>query len=673
MSLSIPTYTLVRVITSVVLFFTVWCAKVNYTFSDSQLTLLTSQSIVQHGTINLYRYKVSSTPEQFSNGKWKYTNRQRNETIYYSYPLGSAFISVPFVAAANVFGLDMSIAAHDTWLQTLLAAITAVLIFLLTGRLLKLFANETIAYVVAVLFSFGTSYMSSVGTALWSFNYEIIAILLVVHIIVQAEMQRDAHARPVLLATLVFLAWLCRPSALGFAAIVSAWVFWRNRKSMFVYGGVLLAWFLVFVCISESTFELFVPPYYNPFFWTSYSFANSSFTSRLMAMLFSPARGLFVFTPLLVVAFGGLFSASLRKNKYYLAALGWFLMQVLLVATQRNWWGGWCFGPRLFTDALPPLAILLTLTINEWRVQGKLRRFIPVLTVFGCFGVFVHTAQGMYNTQTLLWNNSPNIDDMPDYYAWNWKHSQLVASETGNIIKQREIQLGGELDPFLKLIAPGSHLLYGEPDNITRNIFDRWNTNSEVQFHNNLYTIETAHVDTFWITAKNFEQIKNMDYYSIVQPSNLRPLGTWLKAFDDATILLSVRDEATTGLSNESKAYLKSIGATPDSLKFRQGYSLVIRQGKLVAEKFEQNDSAAINLSLDALKISLRSCGNNSGNCSVIKVNGTEHSLNARGFNVVVIDNQGKVVQSTRFDTHVHDAQEQKVFAVIRNTNYKQK
>lgn len=667
MSLSIPVFTVARLLTSVLLFFTIWCAKLNYTFSDSQLTLLTSQSIAQHGSINLYRYKVSSTPEQFANGKWKYTNRQRNETIYYSYPLGSAFISVPVVAAANVFGLDMSIAAHDAWLQSLLAAITAVLIFLLTHRLLKLFANETIAFAVAVLFAFGTSYMSSIGTALWSFNYEIIAILLLLHILVKVELSGSENIRPVLLATLVFAAWLCRPSAVGLAALVSAWVFWRSRKSMFMYGGVLLGWFLLFVLISESTFEMFVPPYYNPFFWTSYSFANSSFTSRLMAMLFSPARGLFVFTPLLLFAFGGLFMASLRKNKFYLAALGWFLLQLLLAATQRNWWGGWCFGPRLLTDALPPLAIMLAITVNEWQLQGKLRRFIPGLAVFGFFGVFAHTAQGMYNPQTLLWNNSPNIDDMPAYYAWNWKHSQLFASETGNKIKQREIELGGELDAYLKLIKPGGHLLYGEPDNITRNIFDRWNEKSEIQFHNNLYSIEKSGIDTFWITSKNFEQIRSMSYYSILQPQNIPTLGKWLKANEKATILLSVRDEGMTNLSAESKAYLKSIGASPDSLKFRQGYTLIVRQGKLAAEKFEQNDSAATSLSLDSLHISLRSCGNNSGNWSSIKINGAEHSLNARGFNAVVLDDKGKVLQSTRFDTHAYDAQEQKVFAVTRS------
>ncbi|MCA6363064.1 MAG: hypothetical protein IM638_08490 [Bacteroidetes bacterium] len=673
MSLPVPAFTIARILTSVLLFFTIWCAKLNYTFSDSQLTLLTSQSIAQHGSINLYRYKVSSTPEQFANGTWKYTNRQRNETIYYSYPLGSAFISVPVVAAANVFGLDMSIAAHDAWLQTWLAAITAVFIFLLTHRLLALLTGEMIAFTVAVFFAFGTAYMSSVGTALWSFNYEIIAVLLLVHIIVKAELNGLEKVRPALLATLVFMAWICRPSAIGLAALVTAWVFWRSRKNIFVYAGVLLAWFLLFVLISERTFELFVPPYYNPFFWTSYSFANSSITTRLLAMLFSPARGLFVFTPVLLFAFGGLFNASLRKNRFYLAAAGWLLLQVVLAATQRNWWGGWCFGPRLLTDALPPLAVMLALTIHEWQLQGKLRRFIPGLAVFGFFSVFIHTAQGMYNPQTLLWNNSPNIDDMPGYYIWNWKHSQLFASETGNKIKQREIELGGELDPYLKLIKPGSHVLFGEPDNITRNIFERWNYSSDTKFHNNLYSIESAGIDTFWITPKNYEQIRSMDYYSILQPQNQPTLGKWLQAHTTETILLSIRDEGMNSLSEETKAYLKSIGASPDSLKFRQGYTLIIRQGKLAAEKFEQNDSAAVNLQTGAYHVALRSCGNNSGNWSVIKVNGTEHSLNARGFNAVVVDEKGKVIQSTRFDTHAYDAQEQKVFAVTRNVNQKRK
>ncbi|MCU0432403.1 MAG: hypothetical protein MUC87_02985 [Bacteroidia bacterium] len=671
MSASLPAFTVARILTSLLLFFTIWCAKVNYTFSDSQLTLLTSQAIAQHGSINLYRYKVSSTPEQFSNGIWKFTNRQRPETIYYSYPLGAAFLSVPVVAAANVFGLDMSIAAHDAWMQCLLAALSAVCIFLLTHRLLKLLTGEIIAFAVAVVFAFGTSYMSSVGTALWSFNYELIAVLLLLHLIAKAELNRDRLASPVLLATLVFLAWLCRPSAISVAALTSVWVFWRQRKTVYLYAGVLIAWFLVFVLISQSTFELFLPPYYNPFFWTHYSFPDSSISMRLSAMLWSPARGLFVFTPVLLFAFGGMFSATVRRNRFYLAALGWFVLQLVLAATQRNWWGGWCFGPRLLTDSLPPLAIMLTITIHHWQSEGRLRRFLPGLAVFGLFGVFVHTAQGMYNIHTLTWNNSPNIDDMPGYYIWNWSHSQVFAGETGNKIKQRELELGTELDPVMKLLNPGQHLLYGQPDQITRNIFDRWNKPGSIQLHNNLYTIEKSGADTFWITAKNTDQIKALDYYAIVKSPFTLSLGAWLKKHESQTVLLSVCDEASSSLSPESKTYLKSMGANPDSLKFRQGYTLHIQRGKLIAEKFENNDSAAYNYQQGTLQIALRSCGNQSGNFSSIKINGKENSLNFRGFNAVAIDANGKIISATRFDTYIQDMEDVKVMPVIRKADLK--
>ncbi|MGL5889917.1 MAG: hypothetical protein ACRC3B_08525, partial [Bacteroidia bacterium] len=630
---SVQPLTLARSISALVLFLTIWCSRVNYTQSDPQLTLLASQAIIENGSINLYSYKTGAAPEQFSAGKWKFTNRQRPETIYYSYPYGAVFLSIPFVAAGNALGLDMSVTAHDAWMQSLLAALSAMIIFLLTDRLLRLLTTEQIAFFISLLFAFGSSYMSTIGSALWSFNYQIIFILLAVTLIIKTETGKTEKANPFLLGSLLFGAWLCRPSSLGFVAIAGLWLIIRQRKSIFAFAGIIAAWFMLFVMFSQQTFGLFLPPYYNPFFWTYSTVTYSTFPSRLMAMLFSPARGLFVFTPLLLFAFGGLFSQELRKNKIYLGAFIWFIVQVLLSAMQPNWWGGWCFGPRLLTDALPPLTILLAITINNWQQQGILKRFAPGILAFGFFGFFTHTVQGMYNPETVKWNNYPNIDDMPGYYMWNWKHTQILASAATNNIKQRELELGGELDQYMKLLKPGSNLLYGSPDNISNLIFNRWNdsgNDEKIKLHNNLYSIEKSGCDTFWITAKNIDEIKNADYYTILYPTKLLTLGAWLEKNKQSTILLSVRDEAMTSLSNESKTYLKSIGAHPDSIKFRQGYTAIIQNGKLIAEQFENNDSAAINQTLNGAGIRLRSCGNNTGNFSSVQVNGKECSQNLR-------------------------------------------
>jgi Interleukin-like EMT inducer len=667
--------TLLRSSTVLLLFITIWCSRVNYTQSDPQLTLLASQAIIENGSINLYSYKTGAAPEQFSAGKWKYTNRQRNETIYYSYPYGAVFLSIPFVAAGNALGLDMSVAAHDAWMQSMLAALSAILIFLLTDRLLRLLTTPEIAFFISLLVAFGSTYMSTIGSALWSFNYQLIFILLAAIQIIKAETGKAERINPFVFGSLLFGAWLCRPSSLGFIAIAGIWILIRQRKSVLAVSGMLATWFLLFVMFSQQTFGLFLPPYYNPFFWTYSTVTYSTFPSRLMAMLFSPARGLFVFTPLLLFAFGGLFSQHLRKNYIYLGALIWFVVQTLLSAMQPNWWGGWCFGPRLLTDTLPPLTLLLALTVHHWNQQAMLNRFMPGIVVFGCFGLFAHTIQAMYNPETQKWNNYPNIDDMPGYYMWNWKHTQLLASSATNTIKQRELELGGELDQYIKLLKPGSHLLYGAPDNITRLIYERWNNSADdnIKLHNNLYSIEKSNCDTFWITTKNIDEIKNTNYYTILYPEKLLTLGGWLQNNQQAIILLSVRDEGVTSLSNESKAYLKQIGAHPDSLKFRQGYTAIIANGKLIAEKFENNDSAAITQNYNGINIQLRSCGNNTGNIASVKINGHEFAQNLRGFNAVILDKSGKPANSVRFDTHAYDAEEQKILPVIHTSDFQKR
>ena len=61
------------------------------------------------------------------------------------------------------------------------------------------------------------------------------------------------------------------------------------------------------------------------------------------------------------------------------------------------------------------------------------------MTIFFCFSlisIFINTYQGLYNPATGKWNNSPNIDEYPDY-LFDWKYPQFMA--TPKLLKEREL------------------------------------------------------------------------------------------------------------------------------------------------------------------------------------------------------------------------------------------
>lgn len=100
-------------------------------------------------------------------------------------------------------------------------------------------------------------------------------------------------------------------------------------------------------------------------------------------------------------------------------------------------------------------------------------------------------------------------------------------------------------------------------------------------------------------------------------------------------ILIAARDEASTKLTKESRAYLRAAGLNNlANLGFRHSYVCVIDGGVVVTEK----SSADQSITVEGECYNIISAGNKVGNNASIKVRGEEYSLNSRGLNIVVFD-----------------------------------
>lgn len=633
--------------------------QVKQTIGDPQLTLLTSQAILEHGSLKLTPYKNELSEAQFSNGNWKYF--YRNGDVYYTYPIGTSVLCLPAVFIANQLGMDMANREHDERLQVILAAFCCVLLIIQLYRLFRYWFDAWPAFGLALLLFFSTSLVSTMGTALWSFGTEMLFIFEVLLEIIAVEKGKRTEIRTGRVGMFLFLAWFCRPSAISFLLVVFTWLMlrkaWKPMLRVMAFAGAGL---LLFMGFSLLVYGDLLHPYYNPLHWSRPNQEHNSFYIW-MGLWFSPARGLFVFSPLLLVLLSGVLLARVRRNRLFIIMAVWIMLHTLLLTRNANWWGGWSFGPRLFTDILPAFAILFAVAwepVTE-RLQGWRRQLLGgVLAVAAFAGVYIHAVQGLMNPATFAWNMGPEIDTETDFYIFNWNYPQFMATEQTNRQKQREFELRERMELWNRYLPENATLFVGGFDAEMRTICNNINADkSENRGLELACSLGRINRPAFYTLPAFADSIRKNPGYRIVPPKQQLRLDQYLEKLGDHLVLLSVKDEATNQLSPESRAWLRNAGAHIDSLKYRQGYLLVLGYDKKVLyEQFDTGQGAYLELkSGKDQKITLLSKGNISGNESSVKLAGRELSQNARGINVVAIDKNRKVAASVNFDTHVAD------------------
>jgi len=150
----------------------------------------------------------------------------------------------------------------------------------------------------------------------------------------------------------------------------------------------------------------------------------------LCGTLFSPSRGLFIFSPFLLFLFVRLL--PFYRRKYALTPLE-ILLVLLSVAwwigTARwpEWWGGGSYGPRLLCELLPCVVILLVPVAANLSLGGgwTSKACTALFAIAGAVSIGIHfrgaTAQAVHD-----WNGGPpSISEAPQR-AWSWKDPQFL-------------------------------------------------------------------------------------------------------------------------------------------------------------------------------------------------------------------------------------------------------
>jgi hypothetical protein len=160
-------------------------------------------------------------------------------------------------------------------------------------------------------------------------------------------------------------------------------------------------------------------------------------------LLFSPSRGLVIYSPIVLIA---LLSLPRAWNEGLRGMLIWCWLaafaQFTLYAGYSVWWGGYTYGPRYLIDLLPllvPLAAVGAAMLAHTRVGALAGSAALAWSV-------LLAATGAWCYPAEAWNSDPVNVDRNHERLWEWRDPQFV----------RAWRRGAHRDNF-SLLLPGAY------------------------------------------------------------------------------------------------------------------------------------------------------------------------------------------------------------------------
>ena len=401
---------------------------------DSQFALLTTEGLLKGCGPSLNRFEIPGLDPSLlparrglaQPGKFYQLVRVRDQVLY-TYPHGSSFLSLPFVALLDAVGVSTlrNGRTYDLMAEALLEKLLAALLMATTASVffeigMRTPLPITWSVVLAIGGALGTQIWSSASRTLWSQTWEVFLASCTVLLLLQ---DNDRRAHPIWLATLLAWMYFVRPTAAVTIAGVTLYLCLFHRRKVATYVIVLSAWMMTFALYWMLAFGQVLPDYYRQ----GGLLELTRTAATLPAILISPSRGLLVFVPTvpIVLCLVARYWKALDRRLATLA-LGIICGNLLVVASYPAWWGGWSYGPRLLTGTIPWFVLLGALGCRSLAADSRRGAIVPRLGLALMLLAIAINGWGAVSSATVLWSKNVGINARPEL-VWDWRHPQFLA------------------------------------------------------------------------------------------------------------------------------------------------------------------------------------------------------------------------------------------------------
>ena len=414
-------------------------------------------SMVHYHSLSLDRFQPLPDPG--------YAITVVNGHSYPLFPWAVSLFAVPWVILEDVghkLGLTegsvaMVRSGHDWGLQvvsmaTVVAAATVVVYFIAL-RVLRLQPpgrRRRWGIAVAMTFALATPVWSTASRAMWQHGPSMLCIAVGLLCALRAQ----SGARGWMGMGAAFAAsYAMRPTDSIVIIVMAVWIVVAERRHLLAVVAGAVPPLVVLVAVNLAVYHQPLSPYYTG----GQSFAVSgTMAVALAGNLVSPARGLFIFCPLVVLSVAGV---VVRWRAGELTAF-WRALAVLpvlhwiVISAFKHWWGGDSYGPRFFTDLVPVFVVLALPAVEVlagWLAPaaaatgpevetgadmgagpagggGRLRwrRALVALTIVALVWSVAVEAQGAILRSAWCWNNEPTDVDAHPSKLWDWSDPQFA-------------------------------------------------------------------------------------------------------------------------------------------------------------------------------------------------------------------------------------------------------
>ncbi|MGA2880504.1 MAG: hypothetical protein ABSG13_16270 [Bryobacteraceae bacterium] len=316
-----------------------------------------------------------------------------------------------------------------------IAALSAVLLLLLLKRI----TTARWAWCLTLVYALATETWSISSQALWQHGPGELALIGCFYGLERWSEDRERHSWSWLCGACAAAAFVIRPTNLVLLpALVVALLLAKTTLAEYVrllavplVGGALLAGYNLYVFQRLSGGYAVAVLYGSAF-------------PGLAGLFLSPGRGLLIYTPVIVFAFCAFLpgaSISRRQHKVLLEASIFFIIfESIVMSRSVIWWGGYSWGPRLLTELIPPLIVLMAIGVSAIDHVWPRRAF----AVLAVYSVLIQ-AVGVFFYPNGHWDGTPRSVDGAPARLWDWNDSPIARTLRGGLYWEPYAVVGAAL------------------------------------------------------------------------------------------------------------------------------------------------------------------------------------------------------------------------------------
>ena len=271
------------------------------------------------------------------------------------YPVGAPILAVPFYTISAIGPVESDnplVAELEKLSGGLITAASVVMMYLV----LSLLTTQKWSFFLSLIYALCTSNLSVVSQGLWQHGASQLCILCALYCLLRG-MRESLWIAPS--GFFITFAIVCRPNNLFLLAPVGIYVLLYHRREFIRF----LLYSLPPVIFHFSYHWM----YFNNPFRTQFALPllwKTPLLEGLSGILFSPAKGLFFYSPVLLFAFVGIVWILRNREKckewpLFIALLMGLGCNLLIHSKWHKWWGGEMYGPRIISDLQPIWIIFL--------------------------------------------------------------------------------------------------------------------------------------------------------------------------------------------------------------------------------------------------------------------------------------------------------------------------